>query len=269
MADDLLSGADGPAHLLTLNRPARRNALTPEFCRDLAEEIERVSAAGEARVILLAGAGGHFCVGLDLHWLQSLGSSPSLTTLQRGMHDFQSAILAIVHSPLPVVALLDGSCAGFGLDLAAACDIRLAGPGATFTSAFARMGLVPDGGSTLTLPLLMGQSRALRFLLAGETLDAPSALRSGLVDEVVEGGLLEGGRALVARMATNAETSVRTIKRLCRAAEFGALEQALAAEGAAQIQALQSPEFGRRLAEFASRTAAAGTTGTVHNAGSA
>lgn len=252
MSDDLLSRADGPAHRLTLNRPRRRNALTPELARALADEIDRVSALGEVRVILLTGAGGHFCPGLDLHWLLSLGPAPPVGDLQRGLRDFQSAVLAIVRSPLPVVALLPGSSAGFGLDLALACDMRIAAAGATFSSAFSRIGLVPDGGSTLTLPLLIGPSQALRFLLAGETLDAARAARLGLVDEVVDDGDLDAaGTRLAEGIAAGAESSARAIKRLSRASELGALEQVLAAEGAAQLQALHGAEFQRRLAAFA------------------
>jgi enoyl-CoA hydratase/carnithine racemase len=257
MTPDLLSRAEGAAHRLTLNRPARRNALTPDLARALAEEIDRAGARDEARAILLDGAGGHFCVGLDLHWFQSLGTSPDVPALQRGLHHFQSAVLAVVRSPLPVIALLSGNAAGFGFDLALACDIRIAARGATFTSAFARMGLIPDGGSTFTLPRLIGTGRALRLLLSGETLDADAALRAGLVDEVVDDAELEAaGQRLVQSIAGSAEPSARTIKRLLRADELGALEQSLAAEGAAQLQALQGQEFKERLAAFAGRGAA-------------
>jgi enoyl-CoA hydratase/carnithine racemase len=257
MPDDLLSHADGPVHRLTLNRPARRNALTPELARWLASEIERVEV-GEARVILLGGAGGHFCTGLDLHWLYALGPAPTVPELQHGLSDFQSAILGVVRCPVPVVAVMQGAAAGFGLDLALACDLRVAGTSATFTSAFARMGLVPDGGSTFTLPRLVGVGRALRLLMAGETLGAEAALHVGLVDEVVEDGLLEGAvRRLVEGLLANSPSSVRAIKRLSRSVELGALEQALSAEGAVQLQALQGAEFRRRLEAFAARAGAA------------
>jgi len=255
MPDELLSRPEDSAHRLTLNRPARRNALTPELARAAAEEIDRVSALGEARSILLDGAGGHFCVGLDLHWFASLGRAPATPLLQRGLHDFQSVVLAIVRSPLPVIALVSGSAAGFGLDLALACDIRIAARGATFSSAFAHMGLVPDGGSTLTLPRLVGPGRALRFLLAGETLDAGDALRAGMVDELVDDAELDAAaRRLAGGIAASAATSAHTIKRLIRSDELGALEQTLAAEGAAQLHALQSDEFADRLQAFAARS---------------
>jgi 2-(1,2-epoxy-1,2-dihydrophenyl)acetyl-CoA isomerase len=159
-----------------------------------------------------------------------------------------------VRCPVPVLAVVEGTAAGFGLDLALACDIRLAESGATFTSAFARMGLVPDGGSTFTLPRLLGPGRALRFLMAGETLSAARAFALGLVDEARDGPEFDAAVAAVTKsIAAAAPSSVRTIKRLVRGDEVGALEQALASEGAAQIQALQSPEFHRRLEAFVSR----------------
>jgi 2-(1,2-epoxy-1,2-dihydrophenyl)acetyl-CoA isomerase len=253
MPEELLSEADGLVHRLVLDRPARRNALTPSLARALAGEIDLI-AEGHAQVIVLSGSGGHFSAGLDLHWLRGLGATPSIADLQHGLSDFQSAVLAVVRCPIPVVAVLAGTVAGFGLDLALACDMRVASTSARLTSAFARMALVPDGGSTFTLPRLTGLGHALRFLMAGETLDSAASRAVGLVDEVIQDAALdqEVGRML-AGITSAAPGSVRAIKRLVRAAELGGLEQALAAEGAAQLQALQAPEFRRRLEAFAAR----------------
>ena len=225
---ELVSEAEGPIHRLTLNIPARRNAITPAHARLLAQEIEAVEEAGDARVILLGGASGHFCAGLDLHWLGSLGSNPGISELQRGLSDFQSAVIAIVRCPIPVLAVVQGTAAGFGFDLALACDMRLAASSATFTSAFARMGLVPDGGSTFTLPRLVGVGRSMRILMSGETLDAKEAYSIGMVEEVIEDSVLESGvRRTVDSLLESAGSSIRSIKRLTRAPEVGALEQAL------------------------------------------
>jgi 2-(1,2-epoxy-1,2-dihydrophenyl)acetyl-CoA isomerase len=254
MSDELLSREDGPIHRLTLNRPARRNALTPELASEIATELDLIEERGAARVVVLGGAGGHFCAGLDLHWLRSLGPLPPLAVLQRGLSDFQSVVLAIARCPIPVVAELRGTTAGFGLDLALICDVRVAESGAAFTSAFARMGLVPDGGSTYTLPRLVGVGQALRFLIAGETLTAQRAFELGLVDEVRDEAELEPAVTAIGKaIAASASSSVRAIKRLIRGDELGGLEQALSSEGAAQIQALQGPEFQRRLEAFVSR----------------
>jgi enoyl-CoA hydratase/carnithine racemase len=257
MSDELLSQSGGPVHRLALNRPARRNALTPDLARRLAQEIEHVEEAGEARVIILSGVGGHFCAGLDLHWLSSLRGGPSITDLQHGLSDFQSAVIAIVRCPIPVLAVVQGTAAGFGFDLALACDMRLAGSSASFTSAFARMGLVPDGGSTFTLPRLVGVGRALRVLMTNQTLDAATALSIGLVEEVIDDATLDDGvLRIVAELLASADSSIRAIKRLCRAPEVGALEQALSTEGAAQLQALQGPDFLLRLEAFTVRASA-------------
>lgn len=257
MSDELLSQSGGPIHRLTINRPARRNALTPALARDLARQIDQIEEAGEARVILLSGANGHFSAGLDLHWLGSLRAAPSIADLQHGLSDFQSAIIAIVRCPIPVLAVVQGTAAGFGLDLALACDMRLAGSSATFTSAFSRMGLVPDGGSTFTLPRLVGAGRALRMLMTNQTVDAASALSMGLVEAVIEDASLEDGvLRIVGELLASADSSIRAIKRLSRAPEVGALEQALSTEGAAQLQALQSADFLLRLEAFTVRAAA-------------
>ena len=254
MSEELLSRQEGLVHRLTLNRPARRNALTPDLAAAIVQELDAVEERGAAQVVVLEGAGGHFCAGLDLHWLRSLGPLPPVAQLQRGLGAFQSAVLAIVRCPLPVLASIRGTAAGFGLDLALACDMRIAGSDAKLTSAFARMGLVPDGGSTFTLPRLIGLGHALRLLMGGETLTGARACTLGLVDDVKEADELDAAVTAAATALTSAApSSVRTIKRLVRSDELGALEQALASEGAAQIQALQSPEFQRRLEAFASR----------------
>ena len=252
MSEELLSREEGPVHRLTLNRPARRNALTPGLAGAIATELDLIEERGAAQVVVLGGAGGHFCAGLDLHWLRSLGPLPPMAELQHGLSDFQSAVLAIVRCPFRSSPMVQGTAAGFGFDLALACDMRLAGSGATFTSAFARMGLVPDGGSTFTLPRLVGLGRALRLLMAGETSSAARAFTLGLVDEVR--GRRRAGRG--GRRRDETHRSPRRPRACARSSgwsgrdEVGALEQALASEGAAQIQALQSPEFHRRLEAF-------------------
>jgi len=259
---ELVSESDGPIHRLTLNIPARRNAITPAHARSLAQAIEEIEEAGEARVILLAGSGGHFCAGLDLHWLRSLGASPSVSQLQHGLSDFQAAVIAIVRCPIPVLGVVQGTVAGFGFDLALACDMRLAASSVTFTSAFSRMGLVPDGGSTFTLPRLVGVGRSMRILMTNETVDAREALAIGMVEEVIDDAALDAGvRRTVNVLLESAGSSIRSIKRLTRAQEIGALEQALSSEGAAQLQALQGQEFRIKLEAFTARLAARGQGG--------
>ena len=177
---ELVSESDGPIHRLTLNVPARRNALTPGLARTLAQEIEQVEEVGEARVILLSGAG----------WPLLRRPRPSLAPLARrpapasptsstASATFSPPSLPSCVVPYPCIAVVQGTAAGFGFDLALACDMRLAGSSAIFTSAFARIGLVPDGGSTFTLPRLVGVGRAMRVLMTGETVTPRRRSRSG------------------------------------------------------------------------------------------
>ena len=250
-AGDLQVVTVGAGRVLTLHRPARRNALTPELGRALGRQLGAAAQDPEIRAVVLRGAGGHFCVGLDLKWFATLGEDPGAAALQQGLFEFQQAVLAIVACPLPVVAALEGSVAGFGLDLALACDVRIAADTLTVSSSFARMGLIPDGGSTYALPRLVGPEWAARIHLAGEAVDAKRAEAIGLVSRVTTPqGLEDAVAGLVAEIATGGRESVARIKRLLREDERNALETRLAAEGKAQIEALGSAEFRERLRGF-------------------
>lgn len=251
MTDELLISNDGSIRTLTINRPKRRNALTPELSARMAHELEAAGAEEDVRMIVITGATGHFCVGLDLLWIAQLGNDPAPSQLKDGLRDFQSVILAIAAAPVPVVAAIQGNVAGFGLDLALACDLRYADTSARFTSAFARMGLVPDGGSTGSLPMLIGPSRAFRFMIDGSTISAAEALAWGLVNSVSpEGELGEALAQLAAAIQPSARSSIATIKYLVDRHNGNGLADTLSAEGLEQLRALGSDQFHQRLAAF-------------------
>lgn len=251
--ESLIVSTVGPARHITLNRPHRRNALTPDLCRNLTEAIERAGRDAHVRAVTLRGAGGHFCVGLDLKWFRSLGATPSNALLEDGLSHFQGTIRAIVSCQVPVIGVLEGSVAGFGLDLALACDLRVAAESTSVTSAFARMGLIPDGGSTYTLPRLIGREHALRILVAGETIPADRVPALGLAAMTVPDPAIDSVvAALVTGIAENARSSVAMIKELVRHDEGIAIDQHLEREGKAQLAALRSEEFSARLAAFVS-----------------
>jgi 2-(1,2-epoxy-1,2-dihydrophenyl)acetyl-CoA isomerase len=254
-AGELQAHTIGAARVLLLNRPERRNALVPDVARRLAIELHAAGGDPALRAVVLRGAGGHFCVGLDLKWFLSLGATPAQAVLEEGLAAFQDTVRAVVRCPLPVIAALEGSVAGFGLDLALACDLRIAARTASFASAFARMGLVPDGGSTYTLPRLVGTSRAAALLLGVVTPDAREALELGLVNDVVEPAQLDAAvHALVGRIAESARSSGERIKAWLRADDREALERRLKLEGRAQLDALRSEEFQARLRAFVGRS---------------
>lgn len=244
----------GAARFLVLQRPERRNALTPDLARTLATEVDAAARDTAVRTVFLRGAGGHFSVGLDLKWYTTLGERLSGGDLATGLAAFQDLVRAIVAARVPVVAVLEGSVAGFGLDLALACDLRIASDTLAVSSAFAAMGLVPDGGSTYTLPQLAGTGNALDLLLAGATLDATRAREVGLVSAVHPADRLEAAiEQLAQRLSAAAPSSLEPIKRLVRAEELAALERHLKAEAHAQLAALRSDEFRDRLQKFRQR----------------
>lgn len=255
MADELLVSNDGHVRTFTINRPDRHNALTPKLTAHLARDLKAAGTDDDVRMIVITGAAGNFSVGLDLRWIAQLGSDPAPSQLEDGLRDFQSVILAVAEVPVPVVAAIQGNVAGFGLDLALACDLRYADANARFTSAFARMGLVPDGGSTGRLPQLIGPSRALRFLIDGSTISASEALAWGMVDSVSPDGKLEETVAqLAAAIQHSARSSIATIKHLIDRHDGNGLADTLNAEGLEQLRALGSNEFHQRLAAFVGKS---------------
>ncbi len=255
MADTVTGRLEQGVFWLTMNRPERHNALVPEMAGEMARLVEDACGVADLSAIVIRGAGGHFCTGLDLKWFADLGQSPGEEQLTSGLTLFQGAVLALVRAPVPAIAVLEGNTAGFGLDLALAADLRVAGSSTRITSAFGSMGLVPDGGSTFTLPALVGTARAFRLLATGQTLSAGEALDLGLVDIVADTGDLDGALAqLIGQLKAQSASSVRAIKRLVRQVELDALEETLDLEGAAQLQALASAEFRTRMEAFLSRS---------------
>ncbi len=255
MTQELLVTDDGAIRTLTINRPDRRNALTPELTAALAASLGEVTDLESVRMVVIRGAGGHFSVGLDLHWISQLGSTPSPTLIEEGLRDFQSVIRTIGQTPVPVVAALEGNVAGFGLDLALACDLRYADSGAVLTSAFAKMGLVPDGGSTMTLPRLIGASRAFRIMVDGSSVSTAEALDIGMIDAVFTPGNLDPAlKELVTAVSGSARGSVAAIKRLIQRGAWVRLAETLTAEGKAQALAMGGKEFQQRLAAFTERS---------------
>jgi enoyl-CoA hydratase/carnithine racemase len=156
---------DGVA-LITLNRPERLNAWTDEMERAYFAALDECAASEHVRVIVVTGAGKGFCAGADMQQLQDL-SDGSLSDSEREARRPQSFPLSV---PKPIIAAINGACAGIGLVQALMCDIRFGAEGAKFTTAFARRGLVAEHGISWILPRLVGPARALDLLLSGRVL---------------------------------------------------------------------------------------------------
>jgi len=211
---ELSSEFDGSIHRLTLNRPARRNALTPDLARALAQEIEQIEEAADARVILLSGAGGHFCAGLDLSEPPSL---PTATRVER-LDPYAwvgTWVRTILSCEKPVVAAVNGPAAGAGFGLALACDVRIVASSARMTAGYVRRGLSPDAGVSWLLPRHVGLARASDILLTGRDLDAAEAERIGLAAHVVaDAEFADRVRALAAQLASGPPVAHALTKRL-------------------------------------------------------
>jgi len=236
---------------LTMNRPAKLNAMTAELCQQLHEHLSRIAADRSCRVVILTGAGRAFCAGLDLHGYGAApgndGSDDPRDRLANQQH-MSTLVLALRGLPQPVIAAVNGPAAGFGLALTLACDIRFAASEAVFRAAFINIGVSNcDMGTSWLLPRLIGASRSHELMLTGRRVDAREALDMGLVADVVDAEEL-GARALAAaeQIASLAPWGVRLTKRgMWSALEIPSEQAAIEYEDRQQIMAT----FGRALPE--------------------
>ncbi|GIV58769.1 MAG: 2-(1,2-epoxy-1,2-dihydrophenyl)acetyl-CoA isomerase [Rhodothermaceae bacterium] len=241
MPDTLLVSHRDGVCTLTLNRPAVRNAVDAATMIRLREEIEARAEDG-TRVIVITGADGAFSSGADLR--AALEANATADDAYRILTDaYAPALRAVRNSPWPVLAAIDGPAAGIGLDLALACDLRLASARATLAELFIRVGLIPDGGGTYTLQRLVGTGRAMEMILTGEPVTAEAALAMGLVNRVWPAeGFMDAVQAFAATIARQAPLALRRARRAVLDAQTGTFEEALAREAAHQRALLASED---------------------------
>lgn len=166
--------------LLTLNDPERRNALTTPLCLGLSKAVEAAAQDPTVRAIIVTGTAPAFCAGADLADLKA-GAEGEMAPLQAVYDSF----MTVAMSPLPTLAAVNGPAVGAGFNLALACDMRIASLTALFDTRFLKLGLHPGGGHAWMLLRAVGWAQASRMLLAGQSMRAQEALRTGLVEEVV------------------------------------------------------------------------------------
>jgi enoyl-CoA hydratase/carnithine racemase len=216
---------------ITLNAPQRMNTISGAMLDELSERLLEADRSREVRVIILTGTGRAFCAGLDLAAQMagpkgSLGNMGSLDS-NPGEFDIRNAPPIVLHNiDTPTICALNGGAAGYGLDLALGCDIRIAAESAKLNPGFAKRGILPESGGTWLLPRMVGYAKAAEIAFTGRTLMAQEALELGIVNHVVaDVDLITRSRELAFQIVENAPLAVRAIKRMMRAAETETFEQ--------------------------------------------
>jgi enoyl-CoA hydratase len=231
---------------ITLDRPAQLNAMTAAMSDRLAGELEGAAARDDVRVVLLAGAAGAFSSGADLSG-EAAHESFDVTSLDRA----NRIIRAVVGLDKPCVAAVNGIAAGVGCSVALACDLVVASESASFLLAFARIGLMPDGGATATVAASVGRARAMRMALLGDALSARDAYDAGLVSHVASDDTFDETVAqVVARLAAGPPLSYAATKKAVNAATLGHLHEALERERTGQTVLLRTADAAEGMRAF-------------------
>jgi enoyl-CoA hydratase/carnithine racemase len=246
--------ADGVA-TLTLNRPERKNPLTFESYAELRDTFRALAYAREVKAVVMAGAGGNFSSGGDVH--EIIGpltkmDMPGLLAFTRMTGDLVKAMRAC---PQPIVAAVDGVCAGAGAIIAMASDLRLAAPGAKTAFLFTRVGLAGcDMGACAILPRIIGQGRAADLLYTGRFMSTEEGERWGFFNRVVEAGsVLEEAQALARGLASGPAFAHGITKTQLNQEWNVGLETAIEMEAQAQAICMATNDFRRAFEAFAAK----------------
>jgi 2-(1,2-epoxy-1,2-dihydrophenyl)acetyl-CoA isomerase len=244
----LVERSDGVA-TLTLNRPEARNALDLEMREGLETALRDLEGDAAIRVLVLTGAGEHFCAGGDVKFMQARRMTAAEG--QRRVESMNRAIRALADFRTPTIARVDGFAVGAGCNLALACDLVVASDRARFGEVFARIGLVPDGGGTYFLPRRVGLARAKELCFTADVVDAAEAWRLGLVNRVVPAAeLTPATAALARRIADGPPRALAAAKALLNRAAGLDLETSLAWEALTQGLMIESEDHREGLAAF-------------------
>lgn len=230
MTATLKSHSHGQTMVLTISNPDHRNALGPDIYAAGIEALNVAEGSAEVRSVVIQGEGAHFCAGGNLQRLQANRALPPEHQAQsiEGLHNWIETIRAF---PKPVVAAVEGACAGAGFSLALACDMVVAANNSVFVMAYANVGLSPDGGASWSLMRALPRAMATQLLMAGDRIDAQRLHALGLINTVcATGEALQEALALTERLNARAPNALASIKELCQEAETASLHQQLAAE---------------------------------------
>ena len=241
MSETLLTSRRGGVTTFTINRPHVRNAVDEPTMIALREGIEACET-DDTRVIVITGAQGSFSSGTDIGAALQPGVTPD-TIFEILIHTYGPTLRAIRSSSWPVIAAVDGMAAGLGCDLALACDLRLISERGAFAELFIRVGLVPDGGGTWSLPRLIGTGRALELMWTGRTVEAVEAVQIGLANVCLPiPTFAEDVQQYALRIAQQAPLALTRGKRAIYADMDSTFEEALRREAEFQREIFASED---------------------------
>ena len=248
-------GSDAAVARVTIDRPTRRNAVDLPTLAALRAAFEQIATDATVRAVVLTGAGEAFCAGADL--AATSAADIARFDVSAALRDYNNpVVLAIRNCPVPVIARVDGPAAGVGMNFALACDLIIASERATFGQVFVKIGLMPDGGSTYTLPRLVGYHKAFELMAFGDLIPAAEAARLGIVSRVVSAAELDATvEAVAARLVASPREALAGIKAGLRHGETSDLAGALAFEAARQDACFHSPDFAEGVAAFLGKRA--------------
>jgi enoyl-CoA hydratase/carnithine racemase len=249
MSEVVQMSIDDGVAVITLNRPERLNAWTLELENLYFDMLEDCGSSPGVRVIVVTGAGRGFCAGADMQDLQALGDGAIDADERASVRRPQTLALGI---PKPIIAAVNGACAGLGLVQALLCDIRFAADGAKLTTAFARRGLVAEHGISWILPRLVGPARALDLLLSGRVVLAQEALELGIVNRVTAPeNLMQETLAYARELAVSCSpTSMAKMKRQVYTDLSCTLGDALERADALMLESFTAPDFVEGVSSF-------------------
>ena len=215
---DLLVERDDHVAIVTLNRPDRLNAISVPMLQAFSDTLTELDAEREVRVIVVTGAGRGFCSGLDLKDAAAGTGIGADGGGGMGRFDLRSAPPLVLHqTDKPTLCALNGPAAGYGMDLALGCDIRIASDTAKLGAVFTKRAIVPESGGTWLLPRLVGWEKACEIVFRGKILSAQEALELGLVSRLVSAdACLKETLTLAREIAANAPMAVQASKRMMR-----------------------------------------------------
>lgn len=242
--------------VITLNRPEVMNAFSDVMREDLLRAVREAGSNPEVRCVVITGAGRAFCAGGDIASMAELQDKGDTSVIDRRMALGSQVVQCLREMPKPVIAAINGAAAGAGINLALACDMRLAAKSARFSESFVNIGLVPDWGGTYLLTQVVGTGKALELMMIGDRIDADDALRLGLLNRIFPDETFREEALRVAQQLASgpAETLVH-IKRAVYLGATGTLAESLAYEGQAQKHVFLSDDAKEGMRAFLEKRA--------------